>query len=232
MLLKINGDIVSNEIKRLINELKEWGFLITGDYFAPMDLVDAFNQMPEGDRLEIKINSGGGDVLAAQEMYTMLRGRNDFDIEIESLAASAASVIAMSGHSTISPVGMLMIHDVSTYGVCGNHQDMEAAAKELKMWDKALAGAYVAKTGKTEDEIIALMDKETWLPAQKAVELGFIDEISDGQSAKKMLAASFSGIYQKAADIREQYAKVKAERESREAEKQEILSDLDKFGAH
>lgn len=230
MILKINGDIVSDEIKRLINELREWGFAITGDYFAPMDLIEAYNQMPDGDRLEIKINSGGGDVLAAQEIYTMLRARNDFDIEIESLAASAASVIAMAGHSTISPIGMVMIHDVSTYGVSGNHQDMEKAAKELKAWDKALAGAYMAKTGKTEDEIIALMDKETWLPAHKAVELGFIDEISDGQSTKKMLAASFGGIYQKAAEITEQYTKAKAEREAREAEKQSILNDLDKFG--
>ena len=231
MILNIKGDIVNDDVKRMINLLTEWGWPILGDYFAPMDLKSALAEMPEGDRLEVKINSGGGDVLAGQEIYAILRARNDVDIEVESLAASAASVIAMAGPSKISPIGMVMIHDVSTYGVCGNHQDMEKVAKELKAWDEALAAAYVAKTGKSQEEIIKLMDKETWLPAARAVELGFIDEITDDQSSKRVLAASFGGIYKKSAEIAEQFEKVKAEREAREAEKDEILKDLDKFGA-
>ena len=70
--------------------------------------------LPKGDRLQVKLNSGGGMVMTGQEMYTLLRNRNDVDIEAESMAASAASVIAMAAHSTISPVGMLMIHCIST----------------------------------------------------------------------------------------------------------------------
>lgn len=231
MILKINGDIVSDDTKRIINILREWGYEVVGDYFAPMDLTAAFKEMPDGDRMEIKINSCGGDVLAGQEIYTMLRARNDFDIEVESLAASAASVIAMAGHSTISPVGMVMIHDVSTFGVSGNHQDMESAAKELKAWDEALANAYVAKTGRPLDEIIKLMDKETWLPAVKAVELGFIDAISDDKSAQRTYAASFGGVYQKAADIMRTYEMAQAERKAKDEAKENLLSDLDKFGA-
>lgn len=76
--------------------------------------------------------------MAGQEMYTMLRRRNDVDIEVESLAASAASVIAMAGHCTISPIGMLMIHCVSAGRVSGNHQDMEKWRKHsgsmMKHW--------------------------------------------------------------------------------------------------
>lgn len=230
MILNIKGDIIDNATKELINLLRDWGYPILGDYFAPRDLDDALSQMPEGDRLEVKINSGGGDVLAGQEIYAKLRARNDVDIEIESLAASAASVIAMAGPCKISPIGMIMIHDVSTYGVSGNHQDMEKAAKELKAWDEALCGAYVAKTGKTQDEILKLMDKETWLPANKAVELGFVDGITDAESSKRVMTASFSGLYKKQAEIQEMYNNAKAEREAREAEKAEILKDLDKFG--
>lgn len=101
------------------------------------------------------------------------------DIEVESLAASAASVVAMAGHSSISPVGMLMIHCVSAGRVSGNHQTMEKMAETLRTYDEALASAYVEKTGKSKDEILELMNKETWLTAERAVELGFIDAISD-----------------------------------------------------
>lgn len=107
MVLKINGDIVSNDWK----EIYEWfGF----ECCTPGDVQEALASLPKGDRLQVKLNSGGGMVMAEQEMYTLLRNRNDVDIEAESMAASAASVIAMAAHSTISPVGMLMIHCIST----------------------------------------------------------------------------------------------------------------------
>lgn len=117
--------------------------------------------------------------MAGQEMYTMLRRRNDVDIEVEPLAASAASVIAMADTGTISPIGMLMIHCVSAGRVSGNHQDMEKMAETLRIYDEALAGAYAAKTGRPRDEILKLMNEETWLTAERAVELGFVDGISE-----------------------------------------------------
>ena len=171
MILKIKGDIVSNDMK----ELYEWfGY----DCTTPGDVLTALDEMQKGDRLQVKINSGGGDVLAGQEIYATLRSRNDVDIEVEGLAASAASVIAMAGKSTISPVGMLMIHDVSVSYASGNHAQLSKQAETLKAWDEALASAYVEKTGKSKDEIIQMMDAETWITADKAVEMGFIDAIS------------------------------------------------------
>lgn len=91
MILKINGDIVGNDWK----EIYDWFGI---ECSTPGDVQKALADLPKGDRLQVKINSGGGEVMAGQEMYTMLRRRNDVDIEVESLAASAASVIAMAGH--------------------------------------------------------------------------------------------------------------------------------------
>ena len=217
MILKIKGDIVSNEWKKFY----DWfGIECT----VPKDVEAAIENLPKGDRLQVKINSGGGDVLAGQEIYSMLRKRTDVDIEVESLAASAASVIAMAGHSTISPVGMIMIHDVSTYGVSGNHRDLSKQADILKKWDEELASAYVSKTGKSKEEILSMMDKETWLTAQRSVELGFIDSISEDNT---VVTVNSLGGLQVTADMIAQY---ELEMKKREIIKNEILKDLDKFG--
>ena len=218
MILKIKGDIVSNDMK----EIYEWfGY----DCTTPQDVITAIEEMPKGDRLQVKINSGGGDVLAGQEIYSTLRNRNDVDIEVEGLAASAASVIAMAGKSTISPVGMLMIHDVSVSHTGGNHAQLSKQAETLKAWDEALANAYVEKTGKSKAEIIKMMDAETWITADKAVELGFIDAIS--QAGERVITNSIGNL--KVTD--EMIKKYEAKKADTEKEKNELLKDLDTFGA-
>lgn len=221
MILKINGDIVGNELK----EIYDWFGL---ESTCPSDVRAALETMPEGDRLQIKINSGGGDVYAGQEIYSMLRERTDVDIDVESLAASAASVIAMAGPSTISPVGMIMIHNVSTIGAVGDKHDMKKEAEILQAYDEALASAYVEKTGRDKDEILKMMDKETWLTAERAVELGFIDHISVS-GADRAVAAS-GGLKVTDAMIA-QYKAHKAEETRRAELRAELLNDLDKFGA-
>ena len=218
MILKIKGDIVSNELKEVYDF---FGY----DCTTPQDVLDAIAEMPKGDRLQVKINSGGGDVLAGQEIYATLRSRNDVDIEVEGLAASAASVIAMAGKSTISPVGMLMIHDVSVSYTSGNHAQLSKQAETLKAWDEALASAYVEKTGKSKEEIIQMMDAETWITADKAVELGFIDAIS--QAGEPVITNSIGNL--KVTD--EMIKKYEAKKADTEKEKNELLKDLDKFGA-
>lgn len=218
MILKIKGDIVGNEMKGIY----EWfGY----DCTTPGDVLTALEEMPKGDRLQVKINSGGGDVLAGQEIYATLRSRNDVDIEVEGLAASAASVIAMAGKSTISPAGMLMIHDVSVSRASGNHAHLSKQAETLKAWDEALASAYVEKTGKSKEEIIQMMDAETWITADKAVEMGFIDAIS--QSGQAVITNSMGNL--KITD--EMIQQYTAEKAGIEEEKNNLLKDLDKFGA-
>lgn len=219
MVLKINGDIVGNDWK----DVYDWFGI---ECSTPGDVQKALADLPKGDRLQVKINSGGGEVMAGQEMYAMLRNRTDVDIEVESLAASAASVIAMAGHSTISPIGMLMIHCVSAGRVSGNHQDMEKMADTLRTFDDALANAYVAKTGKPKDEILKLMNEETWLTADRAVELGFVDEISE-ESAPMTNAAGMIAV---TPEMLAEFKSAKAKEKAQEEEKENLLKDLDMFG--
>ena len=164
--------------------------------------------------------------MAGQEMYAMLRGRSDIDIEVESYAASAASVIAMAGHCTMSPIGMLMIHCVSTSRVAGNHQDMEKMAETLRTYDEALANAYVLKTGRPKDEILQLMNEETWLTADRAVELGFVDGISE----EPAVMTNAAGMMAVTPDMVKEFRVAKEKKKSMEAEKEDLLKDLDLYG--
>ena len=216
MILKINGDIIPNDLK----EIYDW---FGCESTCPADVTGAIEKLPKGEKLEVKINSGGGYVEDGKEIYSVLRQRNDVEIEVESIAASAASIIAMAGPSKISPVGMLMIHDVScVYG--GNKNDMKKMADTLDKYDKSLATAYAEKTGIDEEQILKLMDKETWLTANKAVELGFIDSISDPQGSV------INGGVRVTNDMIEQYRAEKRKAEDIEATKKELLNDLDDFG--
>ena len=220
MILKINGDIVGNDWK----DIYDWFGI---ECSTPVDVQKALAELPKGDRLQVKINSGGGDVMAGQEMYTMLRCRNDVDIEVESMAASAASVIAMAGHCIISPIGMLMIHCVSTSRVSGNHQDMEKMADTLRTYDEALANAYVMKTGRSKDEILQLMNEETWLTANRALELGFVDAISEDAPA----FTNAAGMLSVTPEMVKEFQIAKAKEKVLEEEKDNLLKDLDKYGA-
>lgn len=131
-----------------------------------------------GEELEIYINSGGGSVFAGSEIYTLLKDyKGNSTVKIVGIAGSAASVIAMAGKKIIiSPTAQLMIHNVSA-GIRGDYRDMEHGAEILKNANKAIANAYILKTGMKQEELLNLMDKETWMDAQKAKELGFADEI-------------------------------------------------------
>lgn len=146
-----------------------------------------------GEALEVLLNSGGGDVQAGQEIYTMLRSyEGPVTIKIQSLAASAAAVVAMARESEISPVAQIMIHNVSTRAR-GDHRDMEHTAGVLTSADRALAAAFAQKTGKTQDEILEMMARETWLTAEEAVKAGFVDRVMFAQAAEPVRLAASQG---------------------------------------
>ncbi len=134
--------------------------------------------MAGGDDLEVVINSYGGYVDEGSSIYTMLKDYNgQVTTKIIGMAASAASVIAMGGDIVkISPTARLMIHNASS-GVSGDYRDMQHSAEVLQDCNEAIANAYVMKTNKPKDEILNLMDQETYMNAKKAKELGFVDEI-------------------------------------------------------
>ena len=147
-----------------------------GDEITPQDFRDEL-YAEDGD-LTLWINSPGGNVFAAAEIYTMIRDYpHNVTVRIASIAASAASVIAMAGNTVqMSPTALLMIHDPSTIAF-GNAKDMEKAIATLNEVKESIINAYAAKTGLSRNRISKLMSDETWINAKKAVELGFADEI-------------------------------------------------------
>ncbi len=126
----------------------------------------------------VKINSPGGDCIAASQIYVMLSEyKGVVTVKIDGIAASAASVIAMAGDKVLmSPVSMMMIHNPSTMAF-GDHTDMQKAMDMLEGVKNSIINAYVAKTGISRAKLSRLMDDETWMDATKAVELGFADSI-------------------------------------------------------
>lgn len=147
-----------------------------GDEITPQMFRDELNA-GEGD-VTVWINSPGGNVFAAAEIYTMLKDyKGSITVKIDAIAASAASVVAMAGDVVqMSPVAMLMIHDPSTVAM-GNTKDMEKAIEVLNEVKESIINAYASKSGLSHARIANLMSNETWMNAKKAVELGFADEI-------------------------------------------------------
>ena len=161
-VLRLEGPIDADDI---------WGDSVTPAAFRS-DL-----ESEDGD-ITVWINSPGGNVFAAAEIYTMLQEyKGAVTVKIASLAASAASVIAMAGSRVLmSPTALLMIHDPSTIAM-GNAKDMEKAIETLNEVKESIINAYAAKSGLRHNKIAELMSNETWMNAKKAVELGFADEV-------------------------------------------------------
>ena len=134
--------------------------------------------------ISVWINSPGGDVFAAAQIYNMLMDYPyDVTVKIDGLAASAASVIAMAGTTVeMSPVAMMMIHNPATIAI-GDSEEMKKAVKMLDEVKESIVNAYEIKTGLAREKISKLMDAESWFNAKKAVELGFADKIlfAEGQ---------------------------------------------------
>lgn len=132
------------------------------------------------DEIVVRINSGGGDVFAANAIYTRLKDHKaKITVKIDGWAASAATIIAMAGDTILIPAnGVFMIHN-PLMGVSGYYgaEDFVKLSEELAVIKQSIINGYCLKTGKNEAEISALMDKETWLDGKQAVESGFCDEI-------------------------------------------------------
>ncbi len=154
-----------------IDEESFWGDEVTPKMFR--EELEA----EEGD-VTVWVNSPGGNVFAAAEIYTMLCDhKGKITVKIDAIAASAASVVAMAGDRVLmSPVSMLMIHDPMTIAM-GNAADMEKAISTLNEVKESIINAYARKSGLSRNKIAKLMSDETWMNAKKAVELGFADEI-------------------------------------------------------
>ena len=131
----------------------------------------------EGD-ITVWVNSPGGDMLAASQIYNMLMAyKGNVTVKIDSIAASAASVIAMAGKKVlISPTGLIMIHDPASVAI-GNTDEMRKAIQMLDEVKESIINAYEMRTGLSRARLAHLMSSETWLNANMAIELGFADDL-------------------------------------------------------
>lgn len=141
------------------------------------------------------INSPGGDCIAASQIYTMLMDYPDeVTVKIDGIAASAASVIAMAGTKVLmAPTALMMIHNPATITM-GDHEDMKRAIEMLDEVKESIINAYEIKTGVSRIKLSHLMDAETWMNANKAIELGFADDVlkDEKQSEPTFSAYAFS----------------------------------------
>lgn len=156
--------------------------------------------MSGSGNITVWINSPGGDCMAAAQIYNMLMDyKGDVTVKIDGIAASAASVIAMAGTKVlVSPVSMLMIHNPMT-AAFGNSEEMQKAIEMLGSVKDSIINAYEIKTGLSRAKLSHLMDAETWMDANKAVELGFADEIMQRSTETENTAApTVSMLYSKA----------------------------------
>lgn len=135
--------------------------------------------------ITVWINSPGGDCIAASQIYSMLMDyKGDVTVKIDGLAASAASVIAMAGTKVLmAPTALMMIHNPATLAM-GDHEDMKKAIEMLDEVKESIINAYEIRTDLSRTKLSHLMDSETWMNANKAIELRFADGLIEDE--KKM----------------------------------------------
>jgi len=186
--INIKGPIVSSQ--------QQWIY----DYFgieatSPSKVNKIIDSIMTNEDLEVEINSNGGDISAASEIYTAIRGysKGNKKTYIVGSAYSAGSVIAMASESYMSPTAMMMVHKVSS-GAEGNSNDMDKMSKVLQVADQTVANAYIAKSGMSMKEALKMMADETWLTAQQAKDKGLIDGIMFENTQTTQLNNSFSNM--------------------------------------
>lgn len=147
-----------------------------GDEVTPVLFAKELNA--GSGNITVWINSPGGDVYAAAQIYNMLMEyKGDVTVKVDALPASAASVIAMAGTTVLmSPLSLMMIHNPITVAI-GDSKEMQKAGEMLNEVKESIMNAYEIKTGMDRKKISHLMDAESWFNAKKAVELGFADGI-------------------------------------------------------
>lgn len=147
--------------------------------------------------ITVWLNSPGGDCIAAAQIYNMLMDyKGSVTVKIDGIAASAASVIAMAGTKVLmSPVSTMMIHNPMTIAY-GNSDEMQKAIEMLDSVKDSIINAYEIKTGLSRAKLSHLMDAETWMDANKAVELGFADGILQrAEQSSDVIAPTASMMY-------------------------------------
>jgi len=168
--IKLNGPVIGDG--------STWLYDWLGMPYISASKVSKELDAAGGGDVELYINSGGGSVFAGSEVYTVLREYpGKITAKITGVAASAASYIALAADDIrMSPLAQFMIHNAAI-ATDGDKRIHSSRKDLLEGVDESLISVYMKKSGKTRDELAELMNNETWMNAQKAVELGFADGI-------------------------------------------------------
>ncbi|USS87470.1 Clp protease ClpP [Fructilactobacillus hinvesii] len=183
--IQIKGPVLSADQESMYS----WLGIDPSTYTGFSNVNNALNSTFAGDDIVLEINSPGGDVNAASDIYSALRkcaeqNSNNIIANITGLAASAASFIAMAADEVnIAPLAKIMIHKASA-GIAGNADDMNFASSVLSQTDEELANVYSRKTGMDKGKILNMMAQETWISSTDAVDMGFADKVIYEPSSK------------------------------------------------
>lgn len=177
-----------------INILDEIGDDWWSDSDTTLNRINKKLNKANGADIIVNINSFGGDMFEGLAIYNALREYSGkVTVKVLGLAASSASIIAMAGDDILmSEASFLMIHNCWLFAA-GNRHDFAALAEELKPFDEAMASIYCAQTGLSKGEIAQLMDNETWINGETAIEQGFasglFEQKTQAKADKKRFAA-------------------------------------------
>ncbi|MGN1457257.1 MAG: head maturation protease, ClpP-related [Acutalibacteraceae bacterium] len=194
------------------------------DDVTPQLFKDELNS-GNGD-ITVWINSPGGDCVAAAQIYNMLMDyKGNVTVKIDGIAASAASVIAMAGTKVLmSPVSMLMIHNPMTTAM-GDTAEMQKAISMLDEVKESIINAYEIKTKLSRAKLSHLMDAETWMDANSAIEMGFADEIMQRNTFENIEIPQVNIMYSRAAVTNSLMDKLAAKCRIAQKEKTKIKAD-------
>lgn len=200
------GEIVSDDYAWLF----EW---FGEPYFAPKSIR---SELDKGEELEIWINSPGGDLIAALDIYALLKDyKGKTKAFVSGISASAASVVMLGCDSVeASHAAQIMVHNVWTQQ-SGDYRDMEKAAEVLKKANESLYTVYAKKTGKSHDELKEILDSETWFTSKEALEYGLIDSVADFGELPLVASAKYLDLkarFDKAMEIKNAEIELEKER--------------------
>lgn len=177
MKVKLNGRVCSNDTAAIY---RRWGYQ---GLCCPADVDKAIDECPVGEELVFEINSGGGSAYSGIEMFTLVRQCKLHTVaEVQSIAGSAMSIfIAGCDEVRISPAANVMIHRSGTYAK-GNAQVMGETKQMLDTIDESALNAYEEKVGgkTSREDLQKMMVNETFMTAQRAIEVGLADSILEG----------------------------------------------------
>jgi ATP-dependent Clp protease, protease subunit len=164
----------------------KWDETDTG--LTPLDFKEELDNHKDAKEINLFINSGGGSVFAGLSIYNMLkRHPAKKNAYIDGLAASISSVIPMAADRVYAPkTAMTLIHRASILAILsGNSNDFLKIAADLEAADDVIANVYMARTGKTKEDVLAIMSEDKLMSAEAAFDLGLVDELIEEVPRKR-----------------------------------------------